>query len=107
AENETEIVIGTYVVRPAGIPRPAPEEFAVLSRPGYAKAVMNFRVEPGPEGECLLTTETRVLATDPSTARRFAAYWRLIYPGSALIRRMWLLAIARRAEERHHGAYAR
>jgi hypothetical protein len=99
AENETEIVIGTYVVRPPGIPRPGRDEFAGLSRPGYAKAVMNFHVEAGPEGECFLTTETRVLATDPSTTRRFGAYWRLIYPGSALIRRMWLLAIARRAEE--------
>jgi hypothetical protein len=26
-----------------------------------------------------------------------AAYWRVIYPGSALIRRMWLRAIARRS----------
>jgi len=29
--------------------------------------------------------------------RRFAAYWRLIYPGSALIRRSWLRAIRQRA----------
>ena len=29
--------------------------------------------------------------------RRFAAYWRVIYPGSAIIRRMWLRAIERRA----------
>ena len=57
---------------------------------------MNFRVETRPDGDCDLTTETRVLATGPAAARRFAAYWRLIYPGSALIRRMWLLAIARR-----------
>jgi len=32
-----------------------------------------------------------------STRRRFAGYWRIIYPGSALIRRMWLRAVARRA----------
>jgi len=36
--------------------------------------------------------------TDAATTRRFAAYWRVIYPGSALIRRMWLRAIKRRAE---------
>jgi hypothetical protein len=47
-----------------------------------------------------VNTETRVMASDASTARRFAAYWRAIYPGSALIRRMWLLAIERRAGAR-------
>ncbi len=45
-----------------------------------------------------LTTETRVFATDSRARRRFAVYWRVIYPGSALIRRSWLDAIKRRAE---------
>lgn len=97
-EESREIVLGTYLSRPAGAPRPSPGGFARLSAPGYVKATMNFRVEGRPDGDCDLTTETRVLATGPVAARRFAAYWRLIYPGSALIRRMWLLAIARRAE---------
>ena len=43
-------------------------------------------------------TGGRVHATDASARRRFAAYWRVIYPGSALIRRMWLRAIRVRAE---------
>jgi len=38
-----------------------------------------------------------VFANSPSARRRFAAYWRVIYPGSAIVRRMWLRAIARRA----------
>jgi hypothetical protein len=46
----------------------------------------------------IVTTETRIYATDASAGRRFAPYWRVIYPGSALIRRMWLRAIAHRAE---------
>ncbi len=58
---------------------------------------MSFLVEPNGAGS-LVTTETRVFATDDSARRRFAAYWRVIYPGSALIRRMWLRAIQRRAE---------
>lgn len=33
-----------------------------------------------------------------TTRKKFAAYWRLIYPGSALIRRMWLEALKRHAE---------
>jgi hypothetical protein len=69
-----------------------------LAAPGFVKATMNFRVEPAEAGLCDLTTETRVFATDPRTARVFAAYWRVIYPGSALIRRMWLRAIKIRAE---------
>jgi hypothetical protein len=93
-----ELVIATYVARPAAGVRPSPESFAALALPGYAKAAMNFRVEPGPDGVCLLTTETRVFATDGWTALRFAPYWRLIYPGSSLLRRTWLAAIARRAE---------
>jgi hypothetical protein len=93
-----ELVIGIYVVRPPAGIRPSPESFAALGLPGYAKAAMNFRVEPGADGTCLLTTQTRVFATDGWTALRFAPYWRLIYPGSSLLRRTWLAAIARRAE---------
>jgi len=46
----------------------------------------------------LLTTETRIYATDASSRRAFARYWRVIYPGSSLIRRMWLRAIKKTAE---------
>ena len=59
---------------------------------------MNFRMEDEGGGWTRLTTETRIYATDASARRRFAAYWRLIYPGSALIRRTWLRAIRERAE---------
>ena len=62
---------------------------------------MNLRIEDAGPAACTLTTETRVYATDASTRRRFALYWRVIYPGSALIRRMWLRAIAHRAGYRH------
>ncbi len=44
-----------------------------------------------------MTTETRVFANSDDARRRFAPYWRVIYPGSAIIRHMWLSAIARRA----------
>jgi hypothetical protein len=46
----------------------------------------------------LLSTETRVLATDPKTRRAFAAYWHVIRPGSSAIRREVLKVVARRAE---------
>jgi len=40
--------------------------------------------------------ERRVCANDASSRRKFALYWRVIDPGSAIIRRMWLRAIERR-----------
>jgi hypothetical protein len=96
-----EIVLGTLVIaprgwRPAGWP--APEAYMALREPGFAKAAINFKVEDAGPGACVVTTETRVYATDAATRRRFAAYWRVIYPGSALIRKMWLRAIRLRAE---------
>ena len=60
-------------------------------------ATMNFLVTPDGAGS-IVSTETRVYAKTPRARRRFAKYWRVIYPGSALIRRMWLRAIAKRAE---------
>jgi hypothetical protein len=104
-EREREVVLGTLVARPRGsrvtLPSDAAEiarRFEALSAPGYAKAAMNFRVEPRTDGSCRVTTETRVYATDPKTARRFATYWRFILPGSSLLRVTWLSAIAARAE---------
>src|ERR1700760_1901265 len=40
------------------------------SQPGWIKAGMVFRLEPVPAGT-LLSTETRVVATDPKTRRAF------------------------------------
>ncbi len=97
-EPGREIVLGRVVVAPERTRLATAEEFAALERPGYAKAAINFRVAEIGGGWCLLTTETRIYATDRSARRRFGAYWRLIEPGSALIRRMWLRAIRRRAE---------
>lgn len=66
--------------------------------PRLAKTAMNFSVEEEGGGWCRLGTETRVVGTDDAARRRFAVYWRAIHPGSALIRRMWLRAVKRRAE---------
>jgi hypothetical protein len=100
-EPGREIVLGTLVAAPRGWrPKgePSPEGFRVLRAPGFALAAMNFRLEDAGANETLVITETRIFATDVATRRRFAIYWRAIYPGSALIRRMWLRAIKRRAE---------
>ena len=95
-----ELVIGTVVVAPPG-GRGAltPQTFKAQLAPGFALAAMNFRVTPDGTGGSLVSTETRVFANNPSARRRFGRYWRLIYPGSALIRRMWLRAVERRATD--------
>jgi hypothetical protein len=109
-EPGRELVFGAVVLAPASLRAlpPAelerlrseltPEKFRALAEPGYAKAVMNFRWTDEGGGWTRLTTETRIVATDPPAKRRFAVYWRLIEPGSSLIRRTWLAAIRRRAE---------
>lgn len=66
--------------------------------PGWVKAAMNFLAEPAGDGRSRLITETKVEATDDTARRRFRAYWLLVGPFSALIRRRWLRQIARAAE---------
>lgn len=103
-EPDREIVLGTLAAAPRGWrpnkdKQPTPEDFKALHAPGFALAAMNFRIADAAKGETVVTTETRVYATDASVRRKFAAYWRTIYPGSALIRVMWLRAIRHRAEK--------
>jgi hypothetical protein len=96
-EPRKELVVGTIVCcRRSGV-RDV-DGFARLQDPGFAKAGMNFLMADEGGGWTRLSTETRVHGTDAHARRRFAAYWRTIYPGSALIRVMWLRAIKARAE---------
>jgi len=94
-----ELVVGTVVVAPRQrTPRVlTPDVFRRQLAPGYALAAMNFYVSPDGRGGSVISTETRVYANDASSRRKFARYWRIIYPGSSLIRFMWLRAIERRA----------
>jgi hypothetical protein len=95
-----ELVFGTLLCgRLARVTRPAPRDFTDFDRPGFCKAAMNFHLRDEGDGWIRLTTETRVFALGASARRRFAAYWRVISPGSAFIRRMWLHAVKRRAED--------
>jgi hypothetical protein len=98
-EPEEEIVVGTVVIAPHGARRPrSAEQFKQVAAPGFAKATMNFRIDDAGDGTCLVSTETRVHATDAPARRRFGRYWALIRPGSGFLRKMWLRAIKRRAE---------
>jgi hypothetical protein len=76
-----------------------PREFVVATTVATGvDATMNFLIEPAAGGASELSTETRVFAATPVARRSFGAYWHTIYPGSSLIRFMWLRAIKARAE---------
>jgi hypothetical protein len=96
-----ELVIGTVIAAPRAVRasgRLEPDLFRRTLPPGVVLATMNFLVTPSEDGGSMVATETRVCANSPAAVRRFGIYWRLIHPGSDLIRRMWLRAIALRAE---------
>jgi hypothetical protein len=101
ARTDGEFVAGN-VGRPWKNERPAPvrsaEEFRSFAGPGYAKVAFNMRVEPAEPGWCKVITETRVLATDADAREAFTRYWRVVYPGSALMRVLWLDAVQRRLQ---------
>jgi hypothetical protein len=102
-EPDREIVLGTLVAAPPGwrpTGKATPAAFKALRKPGFALAAMNFRLDEdeAAPGTTIVTTETRVYATDADVCRRFGGYWRVIYPGSALIRRMWLRATVKRTQ---------
>ena len=103
-ETNRELVLGTIgqfwrLEGGEGISISNPQEFLAFDRPEYAKAALNFYIDRHHSVSwASLRTETRIYVPDPVTRRKFATYWRVIYPGSALLRRMWLRAIKRRAE---------
>jgi hypothetical protein len=59
---------------------------------------MNFLVTDLGHGLSRVDTETRVFATDDVALGRFTAYWRIIFPGSSILRTTWLRAVKDRAE---------
>jgi hypothetical protein len=71
---------------------------ATFDKPGYALMATSFELTPTTDGRTRLTTETRILATDDAARASFRRYWRVIRPGSGIIRRDLLRAIRSRAE---------
>jgi hypothetical protein len=100
AEGPDEVVLGAIgrFWKPEGeLLRVSRDEFVTFDEPGFAKAVVNFHVQ-AVSGGTVVTTETRIRGTDDEARRKFRRYWRIVMPGSALIRRAWLRAIRKRAE---------
>ena len=89
--SPTEIVVGASGTpwRPRGGVRP----FA-SGDPGTVRFATDVRAVAAPGGS-LLSTETRIAATDDAARRAFRRYWLVVRPFSGLIRRRWLAAAAR------------
>lgn len=101
-----ELVAGTVtqpwaaVVQFRAIPA---AQFVAFAEPGFAKIVWNIAVVPS-DGGSLVSTETRVLTTDPGARRRFRMYWTVLSPFIKLIRHVALRLLRRDLEQ---GAHAR
>ena len=100
---EREVAVGTigrfWQAAGGSVPLPDLAAFQAFQDPTYARAVMDFRLTPSADGRSTpLTPETRIQIPSPGARRRFRAYWLVVYPGSAIIRRHWLRAIQRHAE---------
>jgi hypothetical protein len=74
------------------------QDFVAYREAGGLKIAYSFSVEDAGDGWCRLGTETRVMTLDDATRRGMGRYWRLIVPGSGLLRRQWLDGIKQRAE---------
>ncbi|WP_330330488.1 hypothetical protein OHS33_12610 [Streptomyces sp. NBC_00536] len=84
------------------IPRPPgtiSEIVRECAEPGILKIGMNVRYAAG-----ILSTETRIFATDDRTRRRFAPYWLFIRCGSGATRKSMLRAIRGRVVREAAGA---
>ena len=104
SEPPTAVVFGGVLQpwKPTGGEQPPALDAAGLrewSQPGWVKVAMEFRLTPT-VGGTRLSTETRVVATDPGARRRFALYWLVVGPGSSATRWEVLTAVALRAEAR-------
>ena len=74
------------------------EQFTSFNQSGYVKVAVNFRFIAANNNETILTTETRNNGITQKDNRIFGYYWRIIYPGSAIIRRVWLDTIKKKAQ---------
>ena len=81
-----------------------PDEFAGFDEPGYVKIVFTLRADGVGPYNSIFRTETRAIATDPISRKKFRRYWTLLSPGIIAIRRFMLPTVKREAERRRIAA---
>ena len=75
-----------------------PDEFRAFTKQGTMRAIANFRVDATESGS-LMSTETWVETFGPMASWLFRAYWLIVGPFSALIRREFLRVARKMAED--------
>lgn len=82
-------------------PAVRPVDASAAARPvpaGVARGLWSFELLALTPDRTELVTETRVLCGDAASRRRFRRYWRVVRPGSGLLRHLMLRAVRRAAE---------
>jgi len=79
-----------------------PDAFADFQDPGFVKIIWTLRADLLRNGASVFRTETRAIATDPISRKRFRRYWSFLSPGIIAIRRVMLPLVKREAERRTH-----
>ena len=74
------------------------QAFRAFNEPGFVKIAWTIRADTRHDGRCDFWTETRAIATDDVSRRRFRWYWARFSAGIALIRLSILGPLKRRAE---------
>jgi hypothetical protein len=101
ADTDDEIILGavTEPWRPNPVFRALePARFAAFDEPGHVKIGWTLRAQPAEDGGSIFRTETRAVATDDESRRKFRTYWSLLSPGILLIRAAMLRALPEAAE---------
>jgi hypothetical protein len=89
-------ITGRFWSLSAATIRVPPASFRDPLPAGFAQAAWSFEVTGTADGS-ELATETRVRTADPETRRQFRRYWRVVSPGSGLIRHAILSQVRREA----------
>ncbi len=98
---DEEIVLGItgrFWTPTGGLVPTQAEHFREPLLPGLAQAAWSFHCQALSPDTTRLATETRVRCADAATRRSFLRYWRVIAPGSGLIRWAILRQVRHRAE---------
>jgi hypothetical protein len=84
----------------------APADFAAYAQPGQVKIAWTLEAHESAPRVTRFAQETRAVATDAASRRRFMAYWRWARFGIVAIRLFMLPAVRREAERQWAGRRA-
>jgi hypothetical protein len=77
-----------------------PDQFAAFNQPGFVKIASTLRADPVDATHSIALTETRAIATDRISRRRFRWYWARFSAGIVLIRELSIRLVRNEAEKR-------